>query len=202
MNLYNCDEITFSYTKTSFEELKGVLEKKANLDSLNQLSVGEFDFMSVFESDNMKIPQVYRSENALKALFFPCQTTQGTVMVCNIKDGWETLRHQLSGIIKHGFYSFRLDGEKTADVMNSLTYSENMTKTRVVYSMTDPQWKFYQRGDKLWFEDESYYNNRIIRKRMNKIILTEYCKKLKLDIDSDVFWNVSGETMLFTRCYK
>ncbi|HFW3778307.1 TPA: hypothetical protein ACIBKK_004939, partial [Salmonella enterica subsp. enterica serovar Thompson] len=71
-----------------------------------------------------------------------------------------------------------------------------------VYSMTDPRWKFYQKGDKLWFENEHYYTNRVIRKRMNKEILTEYCGQLNLDIKSDDFWSINGETILFIRAHN
>ncbi|QHM70040.1 hypothetical protein C7M51_00300 [Mixta intestinalis] len=126
-------------------------------------------------------------------------------MVSNLQDGWGTLCHQLSKFTKHGFYSFRLDEENKKDVMNSFDYvgyTDKLKKIRVVYSMTDPRWKFYQVGEMLWFENESYYNNRIIRKRINKYILTEYCNKLSLNITDEDFWNIKGDKILFSRKYS
>ncbi|EAA9322442.1 hypothetical protein CRQ39_24170 [Salmonella enterica] len=205
MNLYNCEKIKFSYTPSSIEELRDALQKKVDLDDLNQLNVGIFDFNALFESTDMRIPQVYRSKHGLKALFFPYRTTQGTVMVSNIQDGWYTLCYQLSKLISHGVYLFQLDEGRSADIMNAFFYmegKESIYKERVVYSMTDPRWKFYQKGDKLWFENEHYYTNRVIRKRMNKEILTEYCGQLNLDIKSDDFWSINGETILFIRAHN
>lgn len=199
MNMYLYNEIKFSYTPSSFENIKKILHKKVNENEMYTLLSDNRGFEAIIDTNNKSTPQVYNGD--LKAIFFPCTTTSGTIMLSNIKDGWETLCFQLSNKSEYGFYIIRLDESNLNDSMNSLCYINNGDVIRIVYSMKDPRWKFYQKGDALWFENKDYYNNRIISKRLNKKILTEYCNKLGLDIENELFWSID-ESIIFQRNWK
>jgi hypothetical protein len=51
----------------------------------------------------------------------------------------------------------------------------------------------------LWFENISYYKQRIKKNRLNKSIIIEYLKSLGWDVNNEIFWLSSTELYEFSR---
>ena len=197
MNIYQCDAIKFSYIDAQHESVNNYLLNKVKEDGKYSLHPFEESIDSMFDKKNSATPQVYKSDAALKAVFFPCPFTTGTIMISNIIDGWETLCFQMSEGIGVNVFVFRFDVSKDECAMNSLLYMENGNAKRVIYAMKDPKWKFFQMGAPLWFENEDFYKEKTIAKRINKSIIIDYCKKLNVMIDDENFCGVKKEASLF-----
>lgn len=75
-----------------------------------------------------------------------------------------------------GYEGFNVHYSESGTVFNY--YKEN--KKRVIYSIFDGKWVFYQKGEAMDFEDVSYYSKRKIADRFNSSIFIEYLKRLGL----------------------
>jgi hypothetical protein len=58
---------------------------------------------------------------------------------------------------------------------------------------------FFDEGEPLWFENISYYKQRIKKNRLNKSIIIEYLKSLGWDVNNEIFWLSSTELYEFSR---
>ena len=121
-----------------------------------------------------------------KAVFFiPKNCKDKTIMISNYNDGWVTLGNIISNESATSNYNFRLS--KDENLINSFSYWEKEKTQRVVYTMKDPQWIFYEQGIPLWFEDTKNYQKRYIKDRLNYEILISYCRKINIDILNENF---------------
>ncbi|WP_232213821.1 hypothetical protein [Prevotella sp. oral taxon 317] len=53
--------------------------------------------------------------------------------------------------------------------------------------MKDPKWKFLCQGEIQPFEDKELYQQKMIKRRLDKDALISYCIKLGIDIRDDAF---------------
>jgi hypothetical protein len=197
LNLCKCEKFKFSYISSSFDEVKEFLIKKTKDNSLYEVILGIHSLNDFFGAEEQS-PQIYNNFGRLKALLFRSQSAEGVVMISNVIDGWESLCFQISKTIGANVYIFRLDCSGSSDMMNEFSLLVDGKSVRTVYAIKDPKWKFFENGDPLWFEDLGYYKKRIISERINRQILSEYCKSLGLNIDDDIFWRLEGESLLFS----
>ncbi|GBU08512.1 hypothetical protein AwDysgo_18430 [Bacteroidales bacterium] len=199
MNLYKAQRIRFSFIPISLSQI-GLILKQQTLDVSNlRIKIGNHTFNDLFESGfDCLNPQTYRrSDNSLRSLFFECNSVNGTIVVSSTCS-WASLLYQISHSIEQGIYDFWISDLKTEDeACNFFTYIENAKTQRAFYSMKDPRWKFYQCGIPLWFENLEYYKERIIGRRVNRAILTEYCHALNLEIEKDAFWEIKGDSIIY-----
>lgn len=129
-----------------------------------------------------------------RAVFFVPKNSEGkTIMISNYSDGWITLGNIISNESKTSNYNFKLS--KDENLINSLIYWDNGQNKRVVYTMKDSQWVFYEQGIPLWFEDTNNYNKRLIKNRLNYEILVSYCEKMDLKILSEDFFKSDKEAV-------
>lgn len=129
-----------------------------------------------------------------RAVFFiPKDCKDKTIMISNYSDGWITLGNIISNESNTFNYNFRLS--KDENLINSLTYWNNGQNQRVVYTMKDPQWIFYEQGIPLWFEDINNYQKRYIKNRLNYEILISYCEKMGIEILNEDFFKSDKEAV-------
>ena len=134
-----------------------------------------------------------------KAVFFKPKQTDIVVQYSNYYDGLVTLSNYLSDNLKVPFYQFALSNPETLDKKFSFAKYVGYKISRVVYTMQDPQWKFYEQGEILPFENTVNYEKKRIKDRLNKEIIIEYCSQLGFDIANNNFWE-SAEPSLFYEC--
>ncbi|GHT97028.1 hypothetical protein AGMMS49545_23570 [Betaproteobacteria bacterium] len=196
MNPYKCKQIVFAYLTTPLVDIEAILDKEIEMDKLSKKSVGIYPVDSVFDSSDVYRPQVYNA-NPTKALFFDCYSTKGTIMISNISDGWNTLCHILSSSTAGHVYMFQFDDPREESHLSCFSCIKNGEDVRIVYAIKDPRWKFFQKGEILSFENNDYYQRRVISSRVNRDILSEYCHFLHLEVEKDEFWEVKNKSILF-----
>jgi len=118
-------------------------------------------------------------------------------MLSNLSDGWYTLCNVISIELNCEYYLFQSSDDNVYEPSNSFTYVRNGSLERCVYSMKEGKWVFYSEGNLLPFEESPYYEQKMIKKRLTKQILIEYCKKLGLFIDDEGFWKSTDESLYF-----
>lgn len=175
-NYLNIDlDNIFLILSKSFDKRKYVI----NQDFFNT------DFLKNSTSNDMGFP---------KAIFFSPKNCQDkTIMISNYKDGWVTLGNFISNEYGAFNYNFRLSQDDS--LINSFNYWEKGKELRVVYTMKDTKWVFYEQGNPLWFEDTNNYKKRFIKDRLNFNILTLYCKKIGIDILNNDFFKSDKEAV-------
>lgn len=138
----------------------------------------------------------------LKKVYFftPKANADICVMFSNMQDGWYTLNNVLSAKLQCDCYLFQItDPDYQSYGMNSFSYINKGNDVRIVYTMQDPRWEFYENGVKQWFEDERYYAERIKKKRLNKEIILAYCERLGFDVTNPTFWESEQSVLLEER---
>jgi hypothetical protein len=174
---------TFSCFESSLEEIEDFLFTKMSVEKYKIIKQQSFEF------DLYKVKPQKGGSHLNKAYFFvPNLNDTIVVMVSNYSDGWQTLTNFISSELKLNAYSFRITNNENDESFNSFSYLKKGNKIRTVYTMKDPKWVFYSEGDNQWFELEEFYKRRLIKNRLNKEILYQYCSKLNFEITNDFFW--------------
>ena len=120
-----------------------------------------------------------------------------TVMISNLYDGAHSLCWNLARKLGVESLSVRTTDLATKnDTVNELIYYNTGEMRRIVRTMTDPSWDFFEEGEPLWFEDVTLYSKRYKKDRMNRRILIDYCSKLGLEVDSPDFWKAPEATIV------
>jgi hypothetical protein len=203
MNINSIPKFTF----TCFDSSIGCIEKFLNADSEeatkeNKLAVFKtkeevytvFDkFEELKRTRRMSIET--KQNSSIEAFFFNSSTKPDkTIMIASPEDGWYNLGSKISKQLPCGRYYFLLCDESVPEPMNFFRYT-NGNIERSVYSMKEGKWIFYQQGEALSFEDLSNYKQRMIKKRVTRQILIDYCEKLGLLIRNETFWEATGESL-------
>lgn len=205
MNLYNSNFFVFSFLK---EKIENITEFIKNLKTQEiKFSYGNYTIEDIFEKNSCddNVYQLPKNANNIKSIIYKNSISDGTVYISNIPDGWFMQSKYIAKEMNIPFYYFRISIDGITESINQfyfIDYSLDIPLERVVYAMQDPKWIFYESGKPLFFENTNYYINRIKKKRINKNIITEYCKKIDLDIQKDDFWISSGESILLEDNYK
>jgi len=132
------------------------------------------------------------------AFFYnPLSDVQKTIMISNLSDGWYTLCNVISIELNCEYYLFQSSDDNVYELSSSFTYVRNGSLERCVYSMKEGKWVFYSEGNLLPFEESQYYEQKMIKKRLTKQILIEYCKALGLFIEEEEFWKSTEESLYF-----
>jgi hypothetical protein len=72
-----------------------------------------------------------------------------------------------------------MDDKKIADAGCYLYYVEDSLE-RVVYTLKEAKWVFFEKGSLQPFENAAYYTAKHKKERLNKSIMLEYCEKLAI----------------------
>jgi hypothetical protein len=196
MNINNIQIFRFTCFDSSIDCIEQFLRaefKKKIIMKKILVSRIEKDIDTVFAEFEEK--RELNNQKSYEAFFFnPLIKSDKTIMISNLQDGWYTLGNVISIKLPCERYSFFLCDGSVEDPMNSLIYTNGKLE-RAVYSMKDGKWVFYQEGEPLPFEKLNYYKQRIIKKRVTKQILIDYCKELGLFIEDENFWKSTEENL-------
>ena len=203
MNINNLPIFTFACFSKPINEIEKFLnfrfrdriDKKTATIIRVQKNV-DIVFNEFEELRKFKAARIESNQYSYEAYFFNSLIKpEKTIMISSLEDGWYTLCNIISENLKCEYYLFTLDDESLPEPKNSFIYVNNMDNElqRVLYSMKVGKWLFYEQGEPLPFEELSHYKQRIIRKRLTKQILIDYCKKLGLFVEDKHFWEQTGE---------
>jgi len=204
MDINKLPIFTFAYFDKSIGDIEAFLiehfENEIKKGKVNSFRLKK-DIKNIFdEFENFrktKSKRISMSTYSYKAFFFNSLIEQEKViMISSLEDGWYTLCNAIANNLKSEYYLFTLSADGISDPKNAFYYvnkAEGINRERVVYSMKDGKWVFYEKGEPLQFENLENYKQKIIKKRLTKQILIEYCKKIELPIQQDDFWKQKGE---------
>ena len=164
----------------------------AEIKKCPRISLGELECKNTFEYfDSFFKEEVYSAESN-DIVFSPVSSPNITLFTSNLSDGGYTLVYIMNKFLKLDSISLRISKAEDFYKVYDFDYYKGGDSIRYVRSMQDPRWEFYERGNPLWFEDIELYKQRMIKKRMNKDILIDYCNKLGFNIYDKCFWQNSG----------
>ena len=117
--------------------------------------------------------------NRYTAFFYsPLNSPNFVSMVTTIEAGWYTLFNALS--LDMNGESYRISvSDKGGEFYSFQSYQRG--KERVVYVMEELKWTFYERGERLPFEQSDAYAKRRVRDRLNEPMLMDYPLKVGVD---------------------
>ena len=70
-------------------------------------------------------------------------------------------------------------------------------KERVVYLMKDTKWIFYEKGERLAWEQSDMYAKRRIRDRLNEPMLLDYLLQVGLNARDSLFYHSEDNILVF-----
>jgi hypothetical protein len=144
--------------------------------------------------------QQYDAPQVKFLLFSPKSNPHTTIMFANIIDGYVNLIKYVSKQCDLEYYNISIFDDSQSQMMSSYHFHyHSQYRERHLLCYQDPQWVFFEEGEPLWFENISYYKQRIKKNRLNKSIIIEYLKSLGWDVNNEIFWLSSTELYEFSR---
>jgi hypothetical protein len=140
--------------------------------------------------------QQYDAPQVKFLLFSPKSNPHTTIMFANIIDGYVNLIKYVSKQCDLEYYNISIFDDSQSQMMSSYHFhyhSKNRERHLLCYQ--DPKWVFFDEGEPLWFENISYYKQRIKKNRLNKSIIIEYLKSLGWDVSTEIFWIPSTDEL-------
>ena len=200
MNITAFPQVTFAYFDKSLADVKNFLEiyKNERQNDLTKWSVIESvgkpsEIFAEFERLKQQRKSERRHDSQQAFFYNPLCDTDKTVMFSNLFDGWYTLCNIASRRLACECYLFHICENGVSEFKNCLTYFDGCGVARVVYVLKEGQkWLFFEHGNPLWFENVSFYEEKLKRQRLSKEILLGYCQKLGLDLGNFEFWESAG----------
>ncbi len=159
------------------------------------------------ELSSININDFYKNElheksplDFLGAVFFTPPKIKNKTIVLGNSGGWATLCNYICKNIGLRNIQFDMNSEISQIERNSLFVYEEGRNIRTVQAIKSDfdAWDFSSKGTPVSFENLSYYNRRIIKERLSKKILTEYCINLGLNVLNDSFF-CSNEKSLYIK---
>jgi hypothetical protein len=167
---YDCD----------FEEIVSVVNqiKKTQIE-LKKIEVteGEKDIEKYFNPPRggAHLPQFccWESERYPNKIF----------LISNYEDGLYTLCNAIHERVKKNHIMCSFSKETDSDnPFCQFYYSSPDLVERKIMAYKEERWIFFEEGAPLDIEDENYYNNKLIKKRLNNDIIDEYLRKIGINI--------------------
>jgi hypothetical protein len=140
--------------------------------------------------------QQYDAPQVKFLLFAPKSNSHTTIMFANIIDGYVNLIKYVSKQCDLEYYNISIFDDSQSQMMSSYHFhyhSKNRERHLLCYQ--DPKRVFFDEGEPLWFENISYYKQRIKKNRLNKSIIIEYLKSLGWDVSTEIFWIPSTDEL-------
>ena len=137
----------------------------------------------------------YVSPNSYTAFFYrPLNAPDFVCMRTPLEDGWQTLFNVLS--LELAVESYRISASSGRDDFYCFQ-SYQQGKERVVYLMKDTKWIFYEKGERLPFEQSEAYAKRRIRDRLNEPMLLDYLLQVGLNARDSLFYHSEDNILVF-----
>lgn len=152
-------------------------------------------------STNQVLHELYKIEQFsggghFENIIFYQINSSGCIMISNYADGMESMTHIISAQLNIEILNFRISSNDCRCPVNSLSSILSGKMQRMVYALKENKWIFYSFGEPLWFEIPKYYENKLIKNRINEAIIFNYCIKLGLDIMNPFFWNTNDAVVV------
>ena len=130
------------------------------------------------------------------AIFFTSPNLENKTIVLGNAGSWATLCNYISKELKIRNIQFDIGTNR-----NTLFVNQSGILIRSVQTLLDDncKWLFFSRGDILDFENPLYYKKKIIKERLNKDILVEYCYKNDLNVRDFSFFSSDKKCMFIRR---
>lgn len=130
------------------------------------------------------------------AIFFTSPNIEDKTIVLGNAASWATLCNYISKALKIRNIQFDIGTNR-----NTLLVNQAGILIRSVQTLLDKncKWSFSSKGDLLDFENPLYYKKKIIKERLNKDILVEYCYKNNLAVRDSSFFSSDKECMFIRR---
>lgn len=101
--------------------------------------------------------------------------------ISNYEDGLSNLCRTIQKHLKCNTIMCALSNE-TDNPFFKFYFSNSNLEERLIQAYKEDRWVFYEEGIPLSIEDQSYYKNKNIKKRLNNSIIKEYLLKLGIDL--------------------
>ena len=136
-------------------------------------------------------------------IYTPQQVPTVSVLVTNVADGWNSLCHLLAK--EHNQFQLQAISTKSGAVYpkHRIEIWNSGRSVRIVMAIRDSDnWEFFQRGEPLAFEEKELYENRAIRKRIDRAIIKRYFARIGWDLSGQTFWESNTEAVFFEETSK
>jgi hypothetical protein len=171
IDITNLDAVLFSFYWLDIQSIKKYLAQYAQ-----KWNGG---FSEDIDIDPLLHLQYAYNPNPQRATFFSVGKNT-TIMFPNLQDGWRTLFHNIARGLKAKACNMTImDDKRMIDPGNYLDYVED-SLARVVYTIKEDKWIFFEQGTPLPFENTAYYTAKQKKERLNKRIMLEYCESLRI----------------------
>jgi hypothetical protein len=120
-----------------------------------------------------------------------------TTMVSNFQDGWMTLGFRISRDGRCRVHQFKTSTRAAEWKMHSIRVIDHGEERRVVMSLQDPRWKFFEKGTPLREEETSRYSDRRVSKRLTHDYVVGLARRLGFPIDDDAYWTSNEPATYF-----
>lgn len=129
------------------------------------------------------------------AFFYtPLNLPNFACMVATVEDGWHTLFNVISLKMYGESYRIHIPDDEN-DLCSFQSYHQG--KERVVYVEKEPKLLFYERGERLSFEQSKSYSKRRIKDRLNESILLDYLLEVGIDARHSSFYYSKNSILAF-----
>lgn len=128
----------------------------------------------------------------------PLTSSDATVLVSNLGDGWITMMLGISRHLPVDLYSFALASSESNGMLKFEVLRSGVA-TRHVHLLHDSDGLvFFQRGDPHEFEDVSRYSSRRKRDRVSTDYVEGIAQKLGFAVASEEFWQGGASSRFFS----
>lgn len=195
-NLFGLETLHICFIKSSFEIVQVELGSIINETLTKNWHKGSY----LIQEEN--INDFFSSNNhtdRVKCLLWESKSInfEMVVFLTNMPDGWLTLLNLYFKRYKHEIIRIALSdsGNKFPFYLYEQIQEDNHRIIQVLKE--DSEWKFFQRGSLLPFENSIFYKKRRIADRLNNGIIKQYLRKNKIDIDNLNFWRSNDNCIMY-----
>lgn len=171
----------------TFIERRNLFENNYNISLLNSEKV---DFSLALRSDSIL---------EYKSIWYT-NINGNTIYVDNTGEAYYSLIWNVCTRNKLEAVHIKLSDDNATYPGYMMNYYNINGEERAIQCYKDGEkWMFHTEGKVQFFEDNKRYSERIKRKRFNREVIIEYCKRLGLDITDSSFWEPVGNIYYFER---
>lgn len=180
----------FAIIKSPLGKLK--IDLKIIFKNDTDFSIEEIDQSHLEEQKSIICKSKYDGDRFI--IWEPLGLKDCSIFYSNFLDGWYTLLYNLAKQHNNEIFMIYLGEIEKKGKMGFYYY--NNEKERVVRTMYDNKWIFFEKGKMLSFEKPEYYEKKRITDRINNDILKEYLLSLNVDINKDIFYTSKGNLLV------
>ena len=182
IKIANLDAVLFSYFWHDIKSVKEIVEQL----TLKGAAISK----DVDIEPLLNLSYAY-GPSLMRATFFSTSENT-TIMFPNLQDGWFTLFSTITSKLKaKSCYMKIMDSNKIVDGANYLVYCEG-SQERVVYTLKENRWVFWEQGAPQHFENTAYYTAKQKKERLSREIMLGYCENLEITKNGVVTLNIDS----------